>query len=155
MWTVDLFEIVLILILFVNGEYRGSKWGVVMIILVFTPHTNLNIVQIHFHDHDIKCWLMWPLSFLEFSSHTIFEIEEWRTMKWEVMLDILVISTNVCFIFSVTATDNKKITIIPHLIWHGSPHTIYVTYGIICNVHHPNKLLFNLVVMEIIYFCCS
>jgi len=37
-------------------------------------------------------------------------------MKWEVMLDILVISTNVCFIFSVTATDNKKITIIPHLI---------------------------------------
>jgi len=26
-WTVDLFEIVLILILFVSGEYRGSKWG--------------------------------------------------------------------------------------------------------------------------------
>jgi len=35
MWTVDLFEIVLILILFVNGEYKGTKWGVVMTILVF------------------------------------------------------------------------------------------------------------------------
>jgi len=32
---VDLFEIVLILILFVNGEYIGSKWGVMMTILVF------------------------------------------------------------------------------------------------------------------------
>ena len=72
----DLFEIVLILILFVSEEYIGSKWGVVMTILVFTPHTNLNIIQIHFHDHDIKCWVMWPQGFLEFSSHTIFEIEE-------------------------------------------------------------------------------
>jgi len=35
MWMVDLFEIVLILILFVSGEYRGSKCGVVMTILVF------------------------------------------------------------------------------------------------------------------------
>jgi len=35
MWKVDLFEIVLILIIFVSGEYRGSKWGVVMTILVF------------------------------------------------------------------------------------------------------------------------
>ena len=47
--------------------------------------------------------------FLEFLSHTIFEIEEWRTIKWEVILDILVISNSFCFIFVVTATDNKKI----------------------------------------------
>jgi len=60
---------------------------------------------------------MWPRGFLEFSSHTMFEIEERRTIKWKVMLDILVINTSFCFIFCVTTTDNKQ-------IYNNSPFTI-------------------------------
>jgi len=48
----------------------------------------------------------------------MFESEEWRTIKWEIMLDILVI--NFCFIFWVIATDNKKVynnfSLIPTLL---------------------------------------
>jgi len=39
----------------------------------------------------------------------MFKSGEWRTIKWKVMLNILVTSTSFCFIFWVTATDNKKI----------------------------------------------
>ena len=61
--------------------------------------------------------------FLEFLSHTMFESEEWRTIKWEVMLDILVISTSFVSYFELLQLIIKIFTITPHLFQHYSPHT--------------------------------
>jgi len=53
----------------------------------------------------------------------MFESEEWRTIKWEVILDILVISTSFVSYFELLQQIIKKFTITPHLFQHYSPHT--------------------------------
>jgi len=112
MWTVDLFEIVLILILFVSGEYRGSKWGVVMTILVFTPH----IPHTYFKGHLFITPSQKATFQFRGNENSFFFMIQWqRTFCLNTQVSYFTLTKLLAMFIILRKT--------PHLFQHYSPHT--------------------------------